>query len=213
LTNGQNFPSHLMNEAQKLARHEIGHWIVARRLGFGAGDVTAKLTFGMGVPPIGRDGSSAITLRQDLTSIAETIDYLERRIQVCWAAVIAEALDPHQRRVDVEEACRLAAGQSGQTDAKIARELNQLLRNLKWSTVDGDTLTQLTTLSDDLSARTIKLVEENSELIIGLAGNLTDRLRAADIGVQATFSAAEIEMLPGVQQWVKDLGLPPSVPE
>lgn len=210
MSNSQNLPVHLTNEAQKLARHEIGHWIISRRLGFGAGDVTAKLTFGMGVPPVGRDGGSEITLRQDLTSIEETKAYLERRIQVCWAGVVAEALDPHQHKVDIDEACRLASGQSGQTDAKIARELNQLLRNLKWSSVEGDTLTQLKTLSDDLWERTIKLVEAESELIIGLAHNLTDRIRAAGIGVKVTFPAAEIEALLGVQQWVQNLGLPPA---
>jgi hypothetical protein len=69
------------------------------------GDVTAKLTFKGG---IGREGGAAIILKEDLHSLEDAISYLEHRIQVCWAGVVAEALDGHYAKVDNGEACRVA---------------------------------------------------------------------------------------------------------
>lgn len=202
---------HLANEAFKLALHESGHWVASRQLGFASGDLTARL-LSHRFPP-GREGAASINLVEDLHSIDGTVAYLERRIQVCWAGVLAETLDRHRTGVDTDEACRLLNGDAGRSDARVAQELNQLLRNLKGSSHACDPLSQLKELSDGLWLRTIRIVEDQRELILGLADNLTQRIRKAGVGQIARFLSSEIEGLPAVREWVRSMNLGPVPPE
>jgi hypothetical protein len=170
-------------------------------------DVTATVTAKGG---FGRDGGSGIILREDIEALADVISYLERRIQVCWAGLVAEALNTHQKKVDRAEACELRGKEVGRADHRIARELLHLLRNLRYQTLDGDHATQLRTLKDELWNKAIALVEQDTEVIAGLSGNLTERIIRSGEGVQAVFPAEEIEALPAVQEWVTKLSLRPT---
>jgi hypothetical protein len=211
------FPIHFDPEVDKVARHEIGHWVAARRLGFGAGDVTAKI---MAYPKFGRQGTSEIMLRCELLSIDDVIDYLERRIQICWAGAIAEALDVSNGRIrDVAESCpvevevasHLIEGASGRTDANLADELLQLLSNLTRTPQTVDPVERLHLLSEILWRRTVELIEAESQLILTLAFEFARRIRSVGVNTVATFSVAQIEAMPDVQQWVIRHGLKAAV--
>jgi hypothetical protein len=132
----------------------------------------------------------------------DIVSYLERRIQVCLAGVVGEALDEHQSNVDDQEDSQLFSGPSGRGDAKVARELLQLLRNVKWPSLQGTHRSQLRALLDDLWKRTVNLVQEETKIISGLTSNLAERLRVAGLNQVATLPAREIEALEGIQKWV-----------
>jgi hypothetical protein len=205
VTNTQTdlLPKALWDKARKLARHEIGHWVISRRHGFVAGDVTAKVAYNS------HEGGSAIILMENVASLHDLSAYLERRIQVCWAGVLAEALGGGNTnvRVNIDEACRLLEGSSAQVDRKVARELLQCLRNIKWECLDGDHANQLDTLAKDLWARTIDVVQEDADMICGVAGLLFNKLNEVKLGDVAVLTASEIEGLPIIQEWVRRHGL------
>jgi hypothetical protein len=69
-----------------IARHECGHYIVARSLGFHPG----KLILTM-LHPHGHRGESEQALHQNVETKEQILDFLERRAQVLCAGVIAEA--------------------------------------------------------------------------------------------------------------------------
>lgn len=198
------FPDHLMPSAVNLARHEMGHWVIARRLGFVPCSVTALIHLNGG-----RDGGSEIILSENINSIEEIILYLERRIQVCWAGVVAEALGGGNTAVKVDPAYArsLLKEAGGRTDAKVARELLHCLRNLRGASLQGDCATQFGAIFSDLWGKTIDIVEQHSEIILALASNLSERIRGAGVSQKAVFQAHEIEELEFIKEWVEKNGL------
>ncbi len=196
-------PDHLRRLAGRVAQHEMGHYVVARALGFRTGDVSIEI-----LGPIdGHRGTAALTLPEPIGSIDELCTYLERRVIVLYAGGTAETLPgpgSPTKKVDVEEAVRIIRnpGQGAEQDHAKARELVHVLRNASMpkSDVSDDVKTQseLDELDARLFSRAVELVEENAETIIGLAGNLAGRVKAPKTKV--TLDAAYLEGLQGVQQ-------------
>jgi hypothetical protein len=65
-----------------VARHESGHLIVARSLGFPTGDIVLTTT----------EGGSEIDLYPSLPSLDDVKDFIEARIKVLYAGALAESL-------------------------------------------------------------------------------------------------------------------------
>jgi hypothetical protein len=111
------------------------------------------------------------------------------------------------KRVDLQRAVDIIRkpGQGAEQDHAKARELVHLLRNVLHSTTDtlDDVATQdeLDVLDAKLFGRAVELVERYAEAIIGLGGNLSDRVPATKVMV--TLPAAELEALPAVKEIVK----------
>lgn len=187
---------HVRNEALPIARHEFGHYIVAKSVGFDVEDVSIIITF-----PCDYTGRAEIKLARSITSIEETIDYFEKRIMILYAGVFAESLQMGK----VEEARALSllgtagnpeqAATAAQDYAK-ARELCHLMRSLSCKMTDDENQlqAQLDAIGDKLWYGAIKIVEREAKLIEGLAGNLANRVTKS--GVWAIISRAEIEALP-----------------
>ncbi len=196
-------PDHLRRLARRVAQHEMGHYVVARALGFRTGDVSIEI-----IGPIdGHHGTAAVTLPEPIGSIEELCTYLERRVIVLYAGGAAETL-PGQgsptKKVDAEEAVKIIRnpGQGAEQDHAKARELIHVLRNASTpkSDVSDDAKIQgeLDELDAKLFSRAVELVEENAETIIGLAGNLAGRVQAPKTKVK--LDAAYLEGLQGVRQ-------------
>ena len=89
--------------ADRVAKHEMGHYVVARALGFRTGDVSIEI---IGHAE-GHRGTAEITLHEKIRSIEELRVYLERRIIVLNAGGAAETLPGKgspKKKVDVKEA-------------------------------------------------------------------------------------------------------------
>jgi hypothetical protein len=196
-------PDHLRRLAVRVAQHEMGHYVVARALGFRTGDVSIEI-----IGPIdGHHGTAAVTLPEPIVSIDELCTYLERRVIVLYAGGAAEALagcGSPTKKVDVEEAVKIIRnpGQGAEQDHAKARELIHVLRNVSMpesdTSDDAKTQSELDEIDAKLFSRAVELVEENAETIIGLAGNLADRVNAPKTKVK--LDAAYLEGLQGVQQ-------------
>jgi hypothetical protein len=196
-------PDHLRRLAQRVAQHEMGHYVVARALGFRTGDVSIELTG----PVDGHRGTAAVTLPQALRSLDDLRSYLERRVIVLYAGGAAETLPgpgAPTRTVDIEQAIKVIQnpGMGAEQDHAKARELIHTLRNVGRPDTDlGDEAAvqaELTALDQRLFTRAVELVEANADTIVGLASNLAARVPA--IRSLVTLLAADLEALPAVRQ-------------
>lgn len=199
----QTLPDHLRDLARRVAQHEMGHYVVARALGFRTGDVSIELTG----PIDGHRGAAAVTLPTATGSIDLIADYLRRRVIVLYAGGIAEALPRYgspSKKVDIESAIKIIRnpGLGAEQDHAKARELINVLRNVTRCGTDGaddsETQAELDNLDEQLFSRAVELVESHVDTILGLAGNLAARLTATKTPV--VMKAADLEELPAVQK-------------
>lgn len=176
--------------AVQIARHEMGHYVVARALGFETGGVSLTVTM-----DLRHHGGATITLARPIPSMEAMKTHLEARIMVLSAGVMGQVLttrNPSGRRVDQAKAAAILSGEFGaeQDYAKI-RELRHLLRNIEYPETypaSSERLAaELKTLHERLWIRTQQIVETLADTITELADMLVDGMtlveqwgRAAD---------------------------------
>lgn len=194
---------YLRDFARLVAQHEMGHYVLARRLGFTTGDVTIELLDWRG----GRRGGAAIELAKAITTPDDVAEYLRRRVIVLYGGGVAEALPRYgspSKTVDVEIAADIIRnpGQGAEQDHAKAKELIHLLRNLvhpETPPLETDRIqSELAALDTQLFERTVELVEADAGVILGLARRLIDGVK--EVKVAFVLSAEELGGLPAVQK-------------
>jgi len=153
---------------RKIAKHELGHYIIARVLGFRTGDIAITI-FDMNG---GHEAGSEIIPAQPLACDPSIMGYLERRVTVLYAGTLAETL--MNGKVNHDEAIKIVKSLGGARDYDKARELIQLWRNLKYPEAETPDEIQagLTELDLLVWNRAADIVEQEQELIEGLAEHL-----------------------------------------
>ncbi|QAY94181.1 peptidase M41 [Pseudomonas sp. ACM7] len=183
-------PPAMRDHALQIAHHEMGHYVVARALGFATGGVSLTVTM-----DLRHQGGASITLARSISSMDAMKAYLEARMVVLLAGAMGQTLaSKHspKKNVDKSKAAAILNGALGaeQDYAKI-RELRHLLRNIAYPDTDhasSDGITaELKAITDRVWGRTQKIVEELADTISELAGALVDGMviveqwgRAAD---------------------------------
>lgn len=185
----------------RTAKHEAGHYIVGRALGFDFGALTIKFTDLDG----GHEAGAAIYLAQPVLDTAGIMDYLERRVQVLYAGVLAESLDA-VGKVQFPLALRYI-GVSAKDDHSKVRELANLLRNLRFPASErAEADAQLNESDLDLWNRAAVVVEREHEYIVGLANRLASEVKV--LGKAYSISEAELKSLPSLVK-----RFPPGTPQ
>ncbi|RAI70860.1 hypothetical protein DOZ80_10345 [Pseudomonas fluorescens] len=199
---GQNIPLHIRDRARTVAQHEMGHYVVAKVMGFTTDDVSIEI-----MEPNGHRGGAAVRLAQPLQSLDAVSNYLERRVLVLYAGALAETLHPShvpKTGVDNEKAVEIIRGALGaEQDHAKAREAICLLRNIlhpdtyEESEIQG----QLDALDLRLWGRALELVEQFEATIVGVAGALTDglKLKGPRVVYTASLTDDELEEIPALK--------------
>ncbi|HDS1721715.1 peptidase M41 [Pseudomonas putida] len=172
-------PDHHRTRARPIAQHEMGHYVIAKALGFCTGEVSLTL-----IGFDGHRGEATLYLYEPFETVPQIRSYLEKRILVLFAGSIAETLPPIQiptRGVDQEKAQTIMLGPTAENDYGKARELVAMLRNiLHPDTSDlSDSSDQKMQIINRLWDRAVELVEQHDELIVGLASSLVASMKPA----------------------------------
>ncbi|BFT59933.1 peptidase M41 [Pseudomonas moorei] len=172
-------PAAVRDRALQIAHHEIGHYVVARALGFETGGVTLTVTM-----DLRHKGGATINLVQPIASMAAMKAYLEARIIILFAGAMAQTLTSAPagaKRVDLSEAAAILKGALGaeRDDAKIS-ELRHLLRNITYPdtglTSPDRITTELKTINDRLWLRAQEMIEALADTITELGAAVVDRM-------------------------------------
>ncbi|RAI67561.1 peptidase M41 [Pseudomonas fluorescens] len=175
----RKMPPAVRDRALQIAHHEMGHYVVARALGFTTGGVTLTVTM-----DLRHQGGACITLVRPISSMETMKEHLEARMMVLLAGAMAQTLPSRPsaaKRVDKPKATAILKGEQGaeQDYAKI-RELQHLLRNIAYPDTDPASSDSITTemkaINDCLWMRTQEIVEALSETIKELGESLVDRM-------------------------------------
>jgi len=170
-------PAAVRERALQIAHHEMGHYVVARALGFETGGVTLTVS-----KDLRHQGGASITLVRPISSMEAMKEHLEARMMVLLAGSMAQTLPSKPsaaKRVDKPKATAILKGKQGaeQDYAKI-RELQHLLRNIVYPDTDpasGERITaELKEMTGRLWLRTQKIIEDQAETIAELAVALVD---------------------------------------
>lgn len=194
---------HHRERARTVAQHEMGHHIIARIMGFATDEVTVRI-----IGHDGHDGSATIQLAQSLTSLDAIKSYLERRVLVLYAGALAETLTPRQtpeRGVDNDKAVEIIRGAKGaEQDHAKAREAITLIRNILHPGTQDEAVVQseLDAIELRLWMRATELVEQFEEVIVGVAGALTEQLKAdnAPGTFVATLTKETLDNIPNIKE-------------
>lgn len=167
----------IWGHALQIANHEMGHYVVARALGFETGDVTLKVTM-----DLRHQAGASIILTRSISSIEEMKEHLEGRLIVLFAGAMSQTLPAkHSARelVDKTKATAILNGEFGaEQDYAKVRELRHLLRNISYPDTDpasSECITaELKEITDRVWLRTQQIVEALADTITGLGAALVD---------------------------------------
>ena len=188
-----NFEEDEMEIQLPVARHEFGHYAVARSFGFATTDVVLAGK----ARQVGPAGTAGLKLLQPLRSTPEVVGYCESRIKILFAGVLAEALEGGV--IDIDRAI-LYAETTGSHDHAKVRELLQIIRCISHpETTDDDTANaELKSLSDRLWSEAGKIVQDLSVFIECMARELLKRQVTAF--KDTIFTEAELSVHPLVMR-------------
>ena len=176
-------PPAIRDHAVQIAHHEMGHYVIARALGFATGGVTLTVTM-----DLRHHGGASITLARPISSIDAMREHLEARMMVLFAGAMAQTLpskNSTKKRVDKSKVAVILNGELGaeQDYAKI-RELRHLLRNIAFPDTDPASseriAAELKEITDRVWLRTQTIVEALADTITELAGALVDGMAIAE---------------------------------
>lgn len=175
----------------RVGRHEAGHYVVARALGFRVGGLSITFIDTTGAYRAG----SEVTLPTNLPTILDVSDYLRRRVKVLYAGVLSEAMTNGE--IDGDKALEyIRAG--GADDHSKVRELVNVLRSIEHgeTQTDAEAQLQLDKLDNELWNAAADIVVAEREAIEGLAHRLASEVKA--IGVLHEIPKSELDALPAL---------------
>jgi hypothetical protein len=172
------------------ARHEVGHMIAAKSVGFQTGPITLEVTDIRG----GYRGGAEINMPRPLRTTAETMEYLSDRVVVLWAGALAEAFIGKKSDLEtkLKAACECLNNGGGIHDHAKARELINLLRNLRFpdKKTEVEHQKELNAIEQEVWSRAINIVQAKEELISEIAAKLARMVKFT--ATKYTLSAEDI---------------------
>lgn len=185
-----------IEQVQSVAMHEAGHYVVARALGFRCEGLSVELGRRMGATT--HRGRSFIHVGEDVGDSVGIAAFIERRVQVLLAGVMAQSLED-SGLVDQGAALRRLEVES-RIDLARFEELTALLRNIHHGADQGVDFgaRQTAELKDECWDRAVALVEQEQALIRGLAATLARRVK--EIGVEYRLTEEDIHGMDAMQK-------------
>lgn len=188
-------PPGLPDFALSIARHEAGHFVIARVLGFRVNSISIQLD-----PAYGYNAETSVTPCEKLSSLEKVTEYLRRRVRVLYAGALAETLSSRaSRAIGYVAFEQLQRGNATRDYVKI-RELAYTLRNIQHSDCDPADDAELTQQINDvenlLREETVELVDRHVVAIIDAGEYVACRIRPEE---RIVVSSQELAALPSLK--------------
>lgn len=188
-------PEEMRPYLRRIARHEYGHWISARLLGFLSGDVTLRLLSANG----DHVATTEIFVDQPLPGVAAILDYLERRIVTLSCGTIAEFECPEEiNSRNIEQTFQQGGGTVDYARIQDLLALHVNIMMPSRTMTDADVLAARHHLFAKLTARAGKLVASEFALIDLLAEQHVECLTTMKLGWG--YPGEDIEAMPQVRE-------------
>lgn len=177
----------------QIARHEFGHAVAARVLGFKTGEFSLLLKASNG-----DHVATSLTIPDAPTpAITDVENYLERRIIVLMAGTMSEPSEAKNLESEFFSAWEDDAAES---DRQKVIELIQVLLNIRGKAGPG----QAARCLRELALKTLQIVRFHHSLIFRSASVLSGRITS--FGQTATMTGEEFEGLIGTNKLINPLG-------
>ena len=185
------YPS-LLRITQDIGRHEAGHYIIGRCLGFKMDYITIELLDFMGA----HNGEASVILPQPIATLDTLLTYAENRVQMLYAGSLAEALGPSG--INNIVASDILKNKGGKFDFDKIRELIHIIRNIKYPSdaTDAESQAHLTAIDEDMLRRTAELVTAEAAIITGLGRRIASEVK--EMRHKYTITTATISSLPAI---------------
>jgi hypothetical protein len=185
---------HRSTSIRRIGQHEAGHYIAARVLGFKVGSISLTITDLLG----GHSAGSEITPACPLSGDECIIDYLERRVTVLYSGALAESLSNDIIDNDYALNCIRAGG--GKSDYDKARELIQLLRNIKYPNdiAEEEIQSSLDSIDSYIWNKAAEIIQAEHKIIEGIGLRLASEVQ--HIGEPFVLSSDELDSLPIIKE-------------
>jgi hypothetical protein len=180
-------------EIFRVCKHEAGHCIMSKELGFKTNGIAVKITTN------GHKASAGITiLNQGIDNIEKTKEFLEKRIKVLYAGGIAESING-SGELDKEHFAQVWEEGGGHIDHANIRELVRLLRDLVYpnTTTDEEANKELKALDDRLINEAGEIVGERIQIIEGIAQQITERIN--ELNIQYDFTEDDLNKIKSIR--------------
>lgn len=187
-------PQHLRQQALRTAKHEAGHYIIARAFGFTTDGITVKVDRNGGYT-----GGAVTQLNADLTDNANVLKYLRGRVLCLYGGVLSEALGIGTGVIDHEAAMEYIK-RGGATDHAKVRELVNMIRNVRHGG-DNDASNwneQLAAIDLEMWNAAADMVSLEHKLIEGLGTRMAQMVLQPDIEYRLTED--EINAAPAIKE-------------
>lgn len=158
----------------RICNHEAGHYIVSRELKFITGGIKVNIKSmhehisGAGIEP----------WTPNINNVNNIVEYLERRIKVLYAGVIAEATNK-LGKYDSAYALNEWRKRGGKDDYAKIRELVQTLRNIKYpDTAESNKIqNELDKIDTKLIQEAGAIIMDRFELIQGVGDSIYRKIK------------------------------------
>lgn len=132
---GQNqkyISSQFKERRNSLIKHELGHWLTARHLGFGVGGITLRIDLAIdrrsNKPFFGHYGTAHIDPTPIFKALNDIDTYLINRLTVLYAGVAAQIMDIEDA---TEELTTKLLNTDGASDLRVIQELMPIIQGIR----------------------------------------------------------------------------------
>lgn len=164
----------------KVIRHEVGHWVVAKVLGYEVGEIAIRINQ---VAQFSSHNAHAhIDLHPSLRSINEIEQFLIDRISILWAGMFYQSTIDNRRIETIRDT-------DGANDYSKLRELCFILRGIRYPENDSrDTeLEQMKNIADECWSKAKEIINTNNIACERLSKRISQRVTESNVRFEFNF--------------------------
>jgi len=154
-------------------RHEVGHWVLAKYLGFKTGDIEIEILENNKFH--GHNGAAKIFPEPDINNLDTLYKYIDNRICILFAGVISQILEKNNSN---ERTAAILLETDGADDYKKIQELLFIARGVRFSgsIQESSELDHRNLIQKECWEKSDFLVKENKDLILFISKKIAQEI-------------------------------------